>query len=189
MAASTVAATNIILNGPRIAGPVQQNQIPPKDASGAAFTNSTHHNVAVPAYKVGEIYEYQDPGQVTPTRFQYLKAGTESTTIAVAAGSVCTLVAGSAEHIVANAPDVHVANAPVVIALSAMTLNFYGWYWISGPCPSTLVAALATATCVTDGNSVQGAIACLDTATTDVLGFGAVASALNACGVALAADA
>ena len=69
-----------------------------------------------------------------------------------------------------------------------MTDEYYGWFWVGGVCPVTFVSAL-DGDFVTADAVVAGGVTVADYVTDDRLAFGPVASAVNAVGLSMSADA
>lgn len=188
MAASTIDDQYLWLND-IIPGEANYGELPPMDSDGNIFTNSSHHNVATAIYNVGtkvSVYDNTNSGYAT---FTYLQMGTASG-VAVAAKAVCApgTAATAKYYKVTNDPDAFIANSYCAIALSAMTADYYGWFWTHGVCPVDSVSAL-------DGNYktadavVAGGITVADHVTNDELAFGPIASAVNGVGLSMSADA
>ncbi len=121
------------------------------------FTGATHHNVVANAFPIGsKVAVYNtgvtlgNPGWST---FIYLQIGTQNPDIDIAVKTVC--VGGDASHwyIITNdgaTGYVALVTGAAVVALSAMTDAYYGWFWCAGVCPEeavpTLTGDIATGT-------------------------------------------
>jgi len=148
MADTTIAGNKIILLD-RFPGTPLQNVSVPEDG----FTGTAHHNVATAAYPVGtKIQVYCDGGTVTGTTtsnagyavFVYAKLETQDGTNILAAKHICVLEKDAEPYDLCNdsASDIGATLGPVAVGLSAMTNDYYGWFWCGGVCPVEYVAAL-----------------------------------------------
>jgi hypothetical protein len=189
MADATILASSIVLQD-TIPGDVNPNN--PQPIGG--FTGSEHHNVAVAKYDVTskiQVYDETAKGIVT---FVYLKNGTASG-VAIAAGSAmipagATQNSALATYIFTNDPDDGILGGPAVVALSAMTDDYYGWFWCAGPAPVGITGSgiVAATTLDTDDSVVVGVISSGDLADTDHAGFKIATTLKIIAGTALAAD-
>jgi hypothetical protein len=187
MADSTIDSELIILRGGRFGTPYD-NSIPP-----GGFTGSTHHNVASPVYPIGmvkRVYNDGSYGVKGYSEFVYLQA-TNNPDVAIAAKTVCVPGSATVWYTFTNDPDDCVLATGAllgVVAISAMTDNYYGWLWCGGVCPEALVLDMG-GNYLTDGSVVAGGIVAHDL-TADAIGFGACGADTEAIiGYALAADA
>jgi len=188
MAASTIDDQYLWLKD-MIPGPASFGELPSADADGNIFTNASHHNVATAKYSVGTkvtVYDNTNSGYAT---LAYLRMGAAGG-VTVAAKSVCAPgTSGTAKwYRVSNSSTLFVANSYCAVALSAMTDEYYGWFWVGGVCPVTFVSAL-DGDFVTADAVVAGGVTVADYVTDDRLAFGPVASAVNAVGLSMSADA
>tara|TARA_R100000808_G_scaffold11393_1_gene29270 strand:- start:7076 stop:7693 length:618 start_codon:yes stop_codon:yes gene_type:complete len=178
MAASTIDDQYVHLFD-LVPGPVRHGWLPPADSNGNTFTNSSHHNVATAEYDVGfkvGVYDRTNKGHAV---FAYLQMGTASG-VAVAAKAIMapgnvTTAGSNAKHwsIVTNDPDQFVEDSFACVALSAMTEDYYGWFWCGGVCPVGWVSALDGNYKTANGREVvEGGMACVDHSTNDELAFG-----------------
>lgn len=189
MADATILASKIVLQD-TVQGTVNSNL--PQPVGG--FIGSNHHNVATEVYPVGtkiQVYDETAKGNAT---FVYLKNGTASG-VAIAAGSAmipagATQNSALATYIFTNDPDDGILGGPSVVALSAMTDDFYGWFWCAGPAPVgvTNSGIISTTTLDTDDSVVVGVISSGDLADTDHAGFKIATTLKIIAGTALAAD-
>lgn len=158
------------------------------------FLGPSHHNVAIPAYEIGtkyQIYNDATAGKAGYATMIYLQVATQDAGTAIAVRLICIGDGATMWWQVTNDPDscVDADGSPVVaVALSAMTNNYYGWFWCGGVCPETWVAALGgnyhTKDAMAAGNI------CINDMTTDFLGiFTPGADTDCPIGFALAADA
>lgn len=124
-------------------GPVRFGWKPAEDSSGNIFTNSTHHNVVSAVYEVGFKVGIKDSTTATYASFIYLQLGTQSGTLA--AKDLC------APQITSSAFDQKVTNLAsatpatpgcCAVALSAMTNDYFGWFFCGGFVPVGTVSAL-----------------------------------------------
>ena len=179
--------------------PTRAQHWTPPDAVSPATDGG--HNVATAAYTVGrtwDIYQEGSAGINTGwSRFTYLKLGTQDMTVALAAKGICAIAvapgaATAAEvlYTVTNADaSAILGSVPVAVAISAMTNNYYGWFWTGGPCPESIVSGLA-GTYETDGDVVVGGI---DSASSSnyatTIGFGTtLTTGVCSCGVSFVVD-
>jgi len=117
----------------------------PKDG----FTGSEHHNVASAAYRVGSVTRVYCTAVADTQRggysdFVYLKLEAQDAANVVAARMICTLHTDKQITDVTNEVATALADEGgfCAIALSAMTTDYYGWFWCGGVCPVQYVAAL-----------------------------------------------
>ena len=174
------------------------------DAKGG-FTDSATHNVETAKYPIGTKIQIQNTGagKEGPSIFMYGQVGTQNPDVAIAAKSVCTFDSTSNPFKLTNdsAGDISTRSCPAAVALSAMTNDYYGWFWVGGVCPEGLVSDLG-GTYATDGTVAAGAMCVGALAASDVpLGFSATVDGSTAdttaaqspadvaCGFALTADA
>jgi len=186
MADSTIDSELIFLRCGRFGTP--DYTIPPP----GGFTGSTTHNVATAARPVGEVrrvYCDGSVGQPGYSEFVYLKyEGTGAPTSA--AKQVCVPDAVGSFMTVTNDPDSSVQHdgcMVAVVAISAMTDAYYGWFWCGGVCPEQYVSALG-GNYATDNGVVAGNIISKNLSA-DAIGFGTKGAFANfTIGFALAAD-
>lgn len=160
---------------------------PQADHDGNVFTNSDHHNVASAVFDLGYkvcVYETSLSGWSIFTYLQSKAGG-----VTAAAGHMAVLEAGGVYYAVTNEGDSALVNVPPAVYLSAMTDDYYGFFWTGGVCPQSFVTALATSVFNTDNNVVNGPVGLVDCTDPDQVGLTAAASAVNACGFSLGADA
>jgi|GEM_PF-3027812 len=159
------------------------------------LANAPSHNVATETgARVGDviaIYNSGTTGIVGWSEFVYLKfEGTGAPTCA--AKQVCVQDAAGAPYTYTNDPDsalYKTGDPRAVVAISAMTDAYYGWFWSGGVCPEWLVSGLG-GTYVTNGDVIAGPIIAADPTTADQIGFGPVAGDTQAfIGFAEATDA
>lgn len=115
----------------------------PKDG----FTGSEHHNVATAAFPVGTVVQvYCDgtTGKIGYSQFVYLKLEMQDTTNVLAARHVVVPHTDKEITDVTNEVNSALADAGgfCAVALSAMTVDYYGWFWCGGVCPEQYVSAL-----------------------------------------------
>jgi len=184
MAISTLVAESIILYD-NFPGTVSPAHSVPEGGDFGFFNGSRHHNVSSAVYRVGEkIRIYNDPttgaglGENGWSTMIYLRMDNQDTTI-ISAGSVCTLQttidANEKWFTVTNDPDSGLAGyttgalvnlSPAAVAISAMTDEYYGWFWCGGVAPQNWLLATATTTSLvnvdTDTSVIAGPIAATD---------------------------
>ena len=109
------------------------------------FTGSDTHNTEDEKVPVGTILRVPCTTTYGFADMIYLQA---DDTI-VAAGTIC--VPSSATNLtkVTNLKGADVGNSSLsgllAVSLSAMTADYYGWFWVGGPCPIDYVSALTYA--------------------------------------------
>jgi len=174
------------------------------DAKGG-FTGSATHNVATAQYPIGTKIQIQNTGTGVegPSIFMYAQVGTQNPDVDIAAKSVCTFDNASNPFKLTNDSDgdISTRSCPAAVALSAMTNSYYGWFWVGGVCPESLVSDLG-GNYATDSTVAAGAMCVAALAASNVpLGFSATVDGSTAdttaaqtpadvaCGFALAADA
>jgi hypothetical protein len=128
----------------------------PKDG----FTGADHHNVVAPAYPIGSKIQYYNAGTAGKAgyaTFIYLKLEMQDTSNVLAARHLVNLHTDAKPYDVTNenASVITETYGPVAIGISAMTVDYYGWFWCGGVCPEDAVAALG-GTYATDTNVTAG---------------------------------
>jgi hypothetical protein len=187
MADTTILAKYIVLQDT-----VQGNVNPNLPQPTGGFTGSEHHNVATAEYDVGtkiQVYDETAKGYAT---FVYLKNGTAAATIA--AGSVM-IPAGATQnstyltYIYTNDADDGVVGGNCAVALSAMTDDYYGWFWCGGVAPIGITNSgiVAATTIATDDSVAIGNISTVDL-TADSVGLGLAVTLKTDVGIAMKAD-
>ncbi len=186
MTAYTVSSNEVILYD-MYPGVASVNR-PQADHDGNVFTNSDFHNVAsAGTYSPGQKVQVWEPTLGGWSIFTYLQSIAGD--VALAAGHLAVYETGQSWYAVSNDGDSCFANVPPAVALSAMTTTYYGWFWTGGVCPQSFVTALATSTFSTDNSVVIGAVGLVDASDPDRVGLTVAASAVNACGWSMSADA
>ena len=164
------------------------------DAPDGRFTAAATHNVATAAHKAGQkiaVWNTAAAGQEGMSTFIYLQI---LRTAAPASAAKQVVVPSSATEwwVVTNDPDQATAvivegSALAAVALSAMTTEYWGWFWCGGICPEAWVSGLG-GNYGTESTVVAGMI-CTNNLTADSIGFGPVAADTEAaCGYALTDD-
>lgn len=186
----SILAKNLVLQD-TVAGEVNSNL--PQPVGG--FTGSEHHNVATAKFDVGtkiQVYDITSKGYST---FVYQQNGTASG-VAIAAGQVmcpagATQNSGLDKSIFTNDPDDCIVGTASIIALSAITDDYFGWFWCGGVAPigTSNSGIISTTTVETDGNVVVGPVSSIDVAATDQLGLGLATTLKFTNGYSLIADA
>jgi len=175
MADSTLKASELVLND------LWPGQVNPHLTLIDNVTNGAHHNVQYATHPVGtkaSIYCKAENGTYSRRGFAtfiYLQASVNPNA-AMAAGQVCVPQSAVNWFGVTNDPDdaLSVPGMPVVVALSAMTTGYYGWFWCGGVCPVEAVPALDSATAfATDGDVAPGPVTARDLEA-DAIGFGSL---------------
>jgi len=156
------------------------------------FTGSTHHNVATAKYGVGECIWVRNEslGQPGWSKFIYLGIGTQNADSAIAVKSYCIQDSATVWYLLTNDPDscIKIPTTQGVVALSAMTDAYYGWFWCAGVCPEEHLSTLG-GNFATDGNVAAGPFLFHD-GTADYVNLSVADTAPEVgAGFALAADA
>lgn len=158
------------------------------------FLGSSHHNVVAPAYRVGTKIRYYSPTLKGYGAMAYLQAGT-APGVAIAKGQ--TMVpAGATQNSTllpykyTNDPDDGVLGGPCVFAISAMTNDYYGWFWCEGVAPIGIDnAGILTDTAVATANTLAiGAITTVDLTDVDNVGVDLAVTLKNDCGFSMKAN-
>jgi len=166
---------------------------PPTDG----FTGALSHNVAAAAYPIGTKIEVRNTTLGIPglSRFIYLKLESQDGTHALAARHIVALHSDATPYDVTNdnGADLAAQCGPIAVGLSAMTTDYYGWFWCGGVCPEDWVPALGGLyATLTPGTVAIGQFTHADITASETYGEigldvrNAVAEALN--GFAFAAD-
>ena len=170
------------------------DNIEAESAPPGGFLGPSHHNVVSPMYDVGtkyQIYNDATAGKAGFATMIYLQVGTQDAGTAIAAKLFCMGDGATMWWQVTNDPDscVDKDGSPfVVVALSAMTNAYYGWWWCGGVCPESWVAALAGNYYTKDAMAVGNI--CVNDMTSDYIGiFTPAADTDCVVGFALATDA
>ncbi|MFA4944882.1 MAG: hypothetical protein WC789_09310 [Lentisphaeria bacterium] len=155
------------------------------------FTGATHHNYVSAVYGVGEAIwvRNESAGQPGWSKFIYLQIGTQNADSAIAVKSYCVPDSATVWYQLTNDPDscIKIPTPSGVMALSAMTDAYYGWFWAAGVCPEEYVSTLG-GNFTTDGNVAAGP-AIFHDGTGDYVNLSVADTAPEmACGFALAAD-
>jgi len=187
MADSTIDSELILLHnnwGPPDHG--QSNRIPDGDGT---WDGADSHNVEAAAYPIGTVVKCVNDGASAGQQGPYEMAYLRAEEAIAAAKDVCSPGATDDHFSVSDDPDtVLVAtSAMCAVAISAMTAQYYGWFWVGGVCPEAHVTGTMGGNYRTDGNVAIGPIDVKDVADEDFLGFGA--AAVDSCGFAYSADA
>jgi len=187
MADSTILAKYIVLQDT-----VQGNVNPNLPQPVGGFIGSEHHNVATEEYPVGtkvQVYDETAKGYAT---FVYLKNGTAAATIAAGSTMIpagATQNTGYLTYIYTNDPDDGVLGGPCVVALSAMTDDYYGWFWCDGVAPIGITNSgiISTTTLATDDSVAIGNLSTIDLAA-DQAGVGIAVTLKTDIGISMKAD-
>ena len=188
MADTTILAKYIVLQD-TVQGNVNSNL--PQPVGG--FIGSEHHNVATEKYPVGTKIQVYDETAKGYSTFVYLKNGTASG-VALVAGQVmipagATQNTAYATYIYTNDADDGVVGGNCAVALSAMTDDYYGWFWCAGVAPIGITNSgiIATTAIATNDAVVVGAISTIDL-TADKVGLGLATTLKIDVGISMKAD-
>jgi hypothetical protein len=133
------------------------------------FTGTSHHNVASPVFPIGtkiQVYDTTNKGYATFIYAQY-KANTAKVAVnalaakdfvamQLTANGATTYATESVWYWMSDAGDVALMQSGLAVAISAMTTDYYGWFWCAGVCPVDFVSGLG-GNYVTDSNVAAGA--------------------------------
>ena len=124
------------------------------------FTGASHHNVANPVYRPGEVVQvYCDgtTGKAGYSQFVYLKLEHQDTTNLLAVKNVCVPHTDKVITDVTNDQTTALGDEGgfCAVALSAMTVDYYGWFWCGGVCPEEYVSGLGGNYCTDDSADVS----------------------------------
>lgn len=187
MADQTIKSIYIVLND-TVRGYPSPDQSVPADG----FAGATHHNVATPVYPVGtKKYVYIDSLKGW-SGLTYLKNGV-APGVAIAAGQVMipddvTNNSGYLPTQFTADPDEGLLASAAAIAISAMTDNYYGWFWTDGVCPVGHGSMTAIITTATDDSVTVGCTLMTCDLTADKSGIKIGAAAGHPIGWAIKAD-
>jgi hypothetical protein len=188
MADTTILASKIVLQD-TVQGEVNPNM--PQPTGG--FTGSSHHNVAVGVFDLTTKVQVYDETAKGNSVFVYLKNGTQ-TDIIIAAGSVmipagATQNSALATYIFTNDPDDGIVGGPAVVALSAMTDDYYGWFWCGGVAPVGITnSGITSTTTIKTDDSVVAGLASSGDLTANCAGLKIATTLKIIAGTAMAAD-
>lgn len=166
--------------------------IPPADVNGAIFTNSNFHNVDSERYARFTKIQVRNVDYGGYTGFIYLQYGTGSGVTSAAKHCCLPQVAAAPkthwdEPKVSNDHDTAMEQGPGCVTISAMTDDYWGWFWCSGPAPLTLVAAMTGNMLTDDAILADSALVFADLAANQIgLSIGLAAGIHH--GYSLAAD-
>ena len=144
---NTISPNNIVLYD-MIGGPVAYD-IPPADASGWHFANTSHHNVATAGFTPGKRVAVWDDTNSGWSILAYLRGTGTQTVTGITAGVVCGHFATYAWYYVGPTTSTCVDGPFCAIPVATVTTTYYGWYWIAGVCPNDWVASFQDAASAT----------------------------------------
>lgn len=187
MADSTIKSIYLVLED-KMPGDVNFNTGIPVDG----FAGASHHNVASPAFPVGQKRQVYIDSLKGNSVLVYLQNGV-APSVPIAAGQVMVIddVTNNPNYYptkVTADPDEGLLGGPAVIAISAMTNNYYGWFWCSGVCPVGHGNMTATVTTATDDSIIAGCSFTTGDLTADKAGIIIHAAGKVDAGYALKAD-
>jgi len=142
MTAKTIASVEVYLNFGRFGSPTELAE--PLDG----VTGSSHHNVAGKGrYRLGTVLQLWNPGDGTgsvPGWSEFVYGQWDKNDQATSAALLIAMPTAITNlyNITDDPNDCAslAAAALAVVALSAMTDNYYGWFWSGGIAPIDLVA-------------------------------------------------
>ena len=102
------------------------------------FTGSDHHNVATAAFPVCtkvQVYN-SSAGLVGWSTFMYAKLEMQDATNVLAARHFCVMHSDATPGDLTNdaATELAATISPVAVGLSAMTVDYFGWFWVEMGC-------------------------------------------------------
>lgn len=149
MSYGNIDDAKIIYTGAGWANTIVRQDVPAADVNGAIFTNAAFHNVSKPAYPVGTVMQIIDSSTKTPALFRYMQMGTAQSSNAIAVKDLVgmQLAAGAWDGKLTNDSTTALDKGPGLVALSAITNDYYGWWFQAGQVPVGTVSGL-------DGNHV-----------------------------------
>ena len=112
------------------------------------FTGALHHNVATAVYPVGTKAIVRNHSATAGidgfSTFIYLKLEMQDATNVLGPRQIVACHSDAVLYDVTNdsATDLGAGKGPIAIGLSAMTVDYYGWFWCGGVCPEEYVSAL-----------------------------------------------
>ena len=122
------------------------------------------HNVETATYQLGTKMTYYDTSSGGPSTLIYLRFGAAGGDETLACGSLVKVESetnntGELYYMVNNDNDAQMFDpgvGPFAVAISAMTDNYYGWFWCDGHAPQDKITAFATATMYTYLTAAHG---------------------------------
>jgi len=155
------------------------------------LASSPTHNVVAPVEaRIGDVIGVYNTGATGIKGYSEFVYGRMSADITAAAKQVCCQEAVGVPFTFSNAKASVLDSSGdprAVITISAMTDDYYGWFWCGGVCPEFMVSGMG-GTYATDGNVEIGPIASVGLSGTGI-GLGPVSGDTVAfCGFAEAAD-
>ena len=165
----TVKIKNLVLRAGRFGEPTR------KTLPYGGVLGTTHHNVATAIYPQGTVLQLWNsstptvPGSAATigsegwSEFVYGRLDSPAGDPTAAARQVCLPVVVTEIFDFTNDPADATLSGFSVVSISAMTNNYYGWFWSGGVCPTHLVttdfavssAIAAVSAAIAAGNSVQ----------------------------------
>lgn len=140
---------------------------PTYSTGGLLLTNPTHQNVATRYYDPGYTIEIFDSTKNAWCKFAYMQVGSVSGTHSIAAKTICGLEIDSSVFTGKVSNDTQnskvALGGPCLIALSAMTDEYWGFFQVAGPIAVGLLSTL-DGNFDTDGNVAVagGAVSLVD---------------------------
>ncbi len=113
------------------------------------FVGEDHFNVAVPKFQVGAMITMWNDGTGDGVEGWYTMMYARNKTTAIAAGlEVCQPADAEAPYYISST----VGNALIVndismlgaVSIAAMTIAYYGWFWVEGVAPSGALGLIDT---------------------------------------------
>jgi hypothetical protein len=189
MADSTIKAIYLVLTD-TVRGYTSPDQSIPLDG----FAGADHHNVAAAKYPLGTKKYVYIPSLKQWSGLTYLQTSAASGT-AIAAGMVMIPddVTNNASYYptkFTNDPDEGLLGGPMAVAISAMTDDYYGWFWTDGCAPVGHGSMTATTTVATDDSVAITTASSFSTCdlTADKAGIKVLTAGLVPCGWAIKSD-
>ena len=112
------------------------------------FTGAEHHNVVAAKYDVGtkiQVFNHSASAGVDGySTLVYGKLESQDATNVLAARHFCTWHSDAVPFDFTNdaGADIGESRGPIVVGLSPMTTDYFGWFWCGGVCPEEWVSDL-----------------------------------------------
>jgi len=112
------------------------------------FTGAGHHNVVAAAYDVGtkvQVFNHSASAGVDGyATLVYGKLEAQDATNVLAARHFCAWHSDATPFDFTNEVATYIGESvsPIVVALGAMTIDYFGWFWCGGVCPEEHVSDL-----------------------------------------------
>jgi len=158
---STIAVESVVLLDRWPASPIKSLEGGVPDDG---FTGSSHHNVETAVYQVGTKAQVYNNGTTSPGVAGYSTLIYLQTKDAITAAlELCQPASLTDKHAVSSTKASAIMLGDIApkmaVTLSAMTDEYFGWFWCGGVAPVDFVAALGTVGDIaTDGTVIIGLV-------------------------------